>query len=1303
MGAAIAWRVQGGRDIVLEHLLCGALLRVALPSLLSCTPVVRAGDLPSRVELLVAFQTQSGCEVALIGATFPRSGDRVQVESLQGAVDDDIVTALHEEHGAFFFGLATGTCGRVVPNRAPQPALEMVRFERADFPLDDNDTSMTSDSSRRSASASTASQSFITRLFKTPRHIRAPPSAHSPSSAVGFETPDHRTARDSIMSLATPRSSRRPTITGIAHGDATEALCSVQLHEFCLIALHASGHVCAYLRNGERFILAGDTKLGHALAKDYSTQFLLRASHEHIVAVVTVDEDPQANSLRVFSIKLKFHDMRTVTVECRQDVKLSGPIDRLVGAVLLGNDVIVGTETGIISGPLKSNEVDNNCTGLPACELWTSIHDIEMPNGYGHVLNSMIKDPRDRLLAAHRFSPNVIAKALRFHDMRNVTREGIEEQILESNCSEDDVAVFREAISRAEFLCIDTDMPLRSIQIVDGVGLVASRNVGLFVFRKLHQEEHNALGGNFASFREADMLSGTVACLASSHGISQILCSALSCLMESDPSYNNMLFMMRQSLGFSEVKKHIPLTYCFVQNRAVLTTIAQNLASPSDILFGKAVDYVRGVLEPGARSLRYLFDAGEIRAFHRCAMEAGSLVPVSSFFACGLAWLTRYKRLKNEQSFGDGNATENGGVVSNVDLLHVAPSGTNEMDYDGMIRHSYGNLVSAAQVASSTDGLADEDKDCVLHLAKIISTSPHQDGWGAVPHSDKVDPALYGVTKEEIIPHLGYWLLERSVRLFESAGSPKTAAAAALEAMKMAPTQAYYETMRSAAFGRFLDARELQTALNTQLKPPFDSESQIVVDRKEASALRDGIGLFVNAVADEGRLQWLAEVYLPEPLNSLASLTLERRARAAEPLDANAELEAMEWSDTKKEFRQNYCYEYEYLYAWHMKNFNATSAAASVLEWGERLSTEGLSIVVSTTFDDSRFQISHPRLLLFLAWATVKVRAFSGALSVVQTMDTKKRYFARSKFSVRTQDPQQESSGIVRPDWVARRELLAHAQRNCITRMLSETDKQRVVSLLNFLMAHGSQHLQDTAQGVRWISNRLYEAPITDNIQLSVELAATWIEEIGDAPLISVVSMAAKIAANVAVKTFNYSHFKDLLVDVYRAGLEANINRNWGLIGLKSALKQSAGELQIPQWLIEQALWGLPQCNGPNSASNGYVGAVVRAFLEVSRPINAAKVILAEFRRFSAMKEKSERVLHYYSKQTIPYAAIDATRIMLGRMDENNKLADLYLKQLKEATRKYSSMAVGEYKNALVRHTMNQDSPVMVSPKTLIS
>lgn len=59
------------------------------------------------------------------------------------------------------------------------------------------------------------------------------------------------------------------------------------------------------------------------------------------------------------------------------------------------------------------------------------------------------------------------------------------------------------------------------------------------------------------------------------------------------------------------------------------------------------------------------------------------------------------------------------------------------------------------------------------------------------------------------------------MRLFESVRASKTAATAAIDAMRYAPDARCYEVMRNVIFQRFLDVENLSAALAAILDPPF--------------------------------------------------------------------------------------------------------------------------------------------------------------------------------------------------------------------------------------------------------------------------------------------------------------------------------------------------------------------------------------------------------------------------------------------------------------------------------------------------
>ncbi len=1234
-GSIIAWRIDSGSAIILESLLDHIVLRITFPSSLSCLPVIKTKRAPEEVLILASFATDSGCELVLLVCNFPDanvSSENVSVQKTQLAVDEDLISVLHASptNDDLFFGLASGQCGLISQTHGYQASLELTRFDTPDFSggADESETGSVSTEFSRHSANSVASKGFISRLLTTPRMLMPSPASQSNTQTSMFNTPRHRGS----LPFTTPRSSRNMRDSPPSAADGIEALHTMDLDVPCLVALHSLGRIVVYAKYGDYYQFGGEGKLPLTLAKDRCRQFLLNESQDRIIAVLTVDEDPQANSVRVLSISLKQQITKAVIVSFRSLVKRQGPIDRIVGAVLLGGSIIVGTESGALSGPLNSNDLEENGIGLPMGNTWTAIDDVERPGGLGHHVNAVIEDPRERLLAAHRFSPEVLVKAVRLLDLPNYSRPTVEKRIRSMTFGENEEVNCERAVGRAERLTVDIDMPLHGLQMVPSVGVVAARKRGLFVLRKLYTVEAQALRRSNSVCDESEVLSGPVAWFAASQAAIQVLCANLSVLQRSHPSYKNLVFMIRQGLRFSEVQKNAALTDCIVAEKARQSQLnIDNRNDGTGSEFSKAVELIRLTLEPGGKSLRFLSGAKEMNALRLAAEIAADYVPMSSCFAAGLSWLARYSTQENViKGISDETVAVEDVYLDDSDpaVLDV-PMGHS----DTLLKRAYANLVAAAKFAGSHKcRTGDEDTDCVLDLAKLSKTSSLDDQNIQMTLENDADSPLAGIDQETVLEHLGYWLLERSVRLLEVSGAPNSAACAAMEAMCLAPDRGHYETMRAAAFGRFLDAEALDNALFCQLQPPFDMKGNIMCSKDDAGALRDAMGLFVNAVADKDKLEWLVNANLPEPLKTLSAMTLERRARAAEPLNIDSELGALAWSLEEGQAPSvRRLSDYEYLYAWYVANDNFADAASCALEWAERLSTEGLAIVVSATVGKVGPAANDARLRLLLSWARTKVRAFSFALSAVQLLKPNLQYFVRSKFSVLAQESA-SSPGVVTTDWVSRRQLLAFAQSLCITRMISGSkDENEGGGTVSYLLAHGAPYLQETSQSVTWVLSTLAAIPTPENIQVCAELAAAWVKEHGPQQLVSVVEGAAHVAADSGAKSFNYAQLHSLLSEVRMMGVAAGCHRNWSLIGLKSALGASPGASLVPQWLADQAAWGVncsdkkcAEYNEPKDVlSNGDVGAVVRAFLMFNQPVNAAKVLLTEFRRARNKMEKS--------------------------------------------------------------------------------
>ncbi|KAI0560820.1 DNA polymerase alpha catalytic subunit [Gracilaria domingensis] len=203
--------------------------------------------------------------------------------------------------------------------------------------------------------------------------------------------------------------------------------------------------------------------------------------------------------------------------------------------------------------------------------------------------------------------------------------------------------------------------------------------------------------------------------------------------------------------------------------------------------------------------------------------------------------------------------------------------------------------------------------------------------------------------------------MEKCVRLFESFGAPKHAASCALEGMPEAPNREKHESMRAAAFSRFIDAGELEAALTAILSDPFMGGETISVKVLESESLRDAVSLLVNATADDGKLQWLVEQELPGPLKVMCGHALERRARATEnfpitEMTMRAAIDPSMLLDQDMDHMDDFdvASDYELVYSWHVFHGDDASAATTALEWAGRVSNEGLLSIRNAISGPSR-------------------------------------------------------------------------------------------------------------------------------------------------------------------------------------------------------------------------------------------------------------------------------------------------------------------------------------------------------------
>lgn len=1233
--------------------------RLLFPAPLLCAPLVTGAPGGARDVVVIApFWAAGGCELVRI---LVRVGEGC-FEELGRVRVDAVVTCVipvGAEGLDVAVGLADGGCGSVRFS-APLPRFE--RFEppppdREPGAVDPDDTSMVSaEEGSRLSVASSMSRGLINRFFGTPAPLAPPPSGAivQDSSAP----PAVRSARHSSRLSAGPR-------------DPVSALAIVRLPVPALIALHQSGRLCVYVSHGQTYNFAGEGVLPVELAKSKASQFLLTGTNGSAVAVLTVDEDPRADSVRVFNITAKLRVNRTVVLSCTQIAKRDGPIDRLVGAVFTGDDVIVGTEDGAVAALLNGNDAQGPGakSGLPTGTLWTAVDDVDKAHGLGRSLDGTFVDPRERLLSAHRFSSTAIAKAVRAADTDAAiaTRAEVERFVRTATFGDDEDAMFTRIMARAERHTRTSDMCLHGISVVPDVGIVISRHCGVYVLRALFEPERRVLGATarLVNDRHATASGRITLCLAS-QAATQIVATCLSTCTAGTPEQEKLQYMLGIAARMSEVLDAVPLT-----DRIALALMSDASGSDVPILsldLPSAVARVLSILEPSSATLSFLHSASEMKALALTAEQTANSLPISSLFASGISWLAQYRsacavpsRMDTDIDFDHHDATDS--LPDGVDPTAIAHTSTGMKDV--LLERAYGFLLTAAESCEEQLEDSASDVSCVMSLAGLVTGREQadlemQDDDNNSPETTLPVPVreqvpLEGVGEEALRRHLSFWLMERSVRLLEGSGSPRTAAAAALVAMMRAPDRQRYETMRAAAFGRFLDGGQLEHALTALLKAPFHKDVASLFEENEAGALRDALGLFVNAAADRGRLQWLADCDLPEPLKALAAMSLERRARASDPMHIDAE--AISGEVASAGFRvvadgalQKRA-EYEHLYAWQILRGDEAGAATCALEWADRLCTEGLALVRGAFAGRSAGIIGLLQLRLLLLWARTKCQALSSALAAAQLQPHSRRFIARSRFSILAQEPSAVLPSVVDIPWVSRRHLLAHAQSRCLMQMVSgAVEAPATAGNPTYLLEHGSTLLTEQQQGVNWVVGALETAPSYENLLLCSELTLAWVPEHGDSRVVDVIRAAARAAASRSAETLTFPELDNLLKAVTTGIDSMRSRRNWHLVAVESALAASAGAVALPQWLIDAAAWGsvafacgtTVQERMFSGRGSGDAAGVARALLRYNRPVDAARVLLAGLQAGDSQRG-------FY----VPYAAVDATLETLAQIEED--------------------------------------------------
>jgi hypothetical protein len=689
-----------------------------------------------------------------------------------------------------------------------------------------------------------------------------------------------------------------------------------------------------------------------------------------------------------------------------------------------------------------------------------------------------------------------------------------------------------------------------------------------------------------------------------------------------------------------------------------------------------AVQSVTRLLAPGSEALLFLKGAGELTALQDLAERCSNVLPVSCLFCQGLVILAQGKE-------------EGAPAADMMDLGGDVDAAMDDVADRSQSSRAFTSFVSAARIARRTLGrLVDlgeaerEDVLCAIAVAQLTDTDGAGEGSAAEPSGEE-DDAMEGIAAaangaaagdSPLSQHLDFWLLERALRLLEGSGSSKAAAAIALEALAAAPDAKKYEMMRAAAFRRFLDASDLECALQTILKSPFQgagARAGDAVSEESACALRDCVGLLVNAALDAGRFTWLLKGDLPAPIKELAALALERRARSSEMFVREHLLQELRGADPGGEpgARQRVSSPYEFLYVWQLAREDVVGAAVCAVEWFERVASEGLT-ETRLFASSSRASLTHSPLALMLTWARIKSRAIAAACAAVRTLPPDRQYVARSRHSILAgYTPTNAAEGVVDLEWLARRHLLARAQMICLTKRLSVGGRAAAhpragkMPSTEYVISQADVLLGDQERGVSFAVSSLLVAPVsTEALFLALDLALAWrSDDCGDRLVAGVVSVAGVLSCSTppgggqAAGDDGYAlSFADMnkLLDRVSASMKAGgrcTSRNWYLAAAEGALEASAGTAGIPRWLSDAAAFGPGVGAEARTFAAGKLGGdasgVVRLWLRYGRLAEAAQLLITGLREsIEVLRGRGGPA----AQVDVPYSAIDATLELLS-------------------------------------------------------
>ena len=903
-----------------------------------------------------------------------------------------------------------------------------------------------------------------------------------------------------------------------------------------IFVLHVDGAIGCYTAGkGGVMYLQHVAKLALKLTGD--TCMMIEGG-QGIVCIVSVDESPHGDSLRAIEVVSPDHSGGEVILN---EIAIDkSPFD---GAVVGGH--VIEENTGklrVMIGLDNGRVVELGTKGKVA---WTALDDLHEYKGSWKSGDAGANGVQsERLLCPGRFSTNSLVKSLRLKDRIDLTRSEVEEAVrmmlVAPVGTEDDESAIGEnrnesglqspaleptqlsrpnsfivaLLSRAERIASRNDKYLTSLRFVVGIGIVCYRADGVYVMRLTTAEEQSFLSLDAASMRPPHT---DITPFLADSAYSQII----SCRVGVDEGTRHLAVWLSQKA--SQTNQEISLATVvgrFVRN--TLSTTSSMTDSLSTLL--DVVDKMHAILRPGARLLTFLQKQKEFDAVPRVSEVTVNNLPASTLYMRALAALDR-------KQYNDAFAC----------FVHSSTIAAQTHSSD---------LELLSSLLTEKDGIENKAPLQYLVLQRTIELLKNE---GSTSNNSK-DDSKRPMSKTEA-KAVGDDKYSEEYQVGEAISA---AAAAAIEAMKVAPTLATYERMRASAFTLYLSLQppNIEGAVASIMKPvrsDLAEASSYFPSVDDRSAVQDAISLLTTVCLPRS-MSFLTNPPMPTYMQLLVLPSLWNLARSTDPLPASEEVSP-----------------YMYLYAYLLHLNDPQSAASAALELSARI--QALPYHPDGTEETDHFEL--------LRCAKGNTQALSMALTAARLLGSDDCSIELSGptqsiiAGLQNQADEDRVRVVVDAHYIRRRLLLAAAVEQLEGNVAGTLDDATVNS--NY---------------ITWIARALLSR--RKQWMMALELIAVWVDSVREGSAIFQEMIADSTHQEVVMKGWegaaNVLQYGDDLVRRYHL----LTNKALGVAAVEAGLRLGGA---VPQWLEVRA-------------SREDLGMVCHLYVQRARPLDAARILV---------------------------------------------------------------------------------------------